>query len=156
MLNNDVLRSIRYMLDLTEPDLVQITKLGGFQVSLSDFGNFLRNDDEPEYLKCADHILAHFLDGLVIYRRGQEDAHPPMPLELPMTNNLVLKKLRVAFVLREDDILGIFNDVGFRIGRAELSAFFRRKEHQNYRECGDQVLRNFLKGLTQRARDVNK
>jgi uncharacterized protein YehS (DUF1456 family) len=152
VINNDVLRSIRYMLDLGDSDLVEVMKLGGLEVPLIDVQDFLRNDEDPHYLECPDRVMAHFLDGLVIHRRGKEDGHPPLPIELPMTNNIVLKKLRVAFILREDDILEIFQEVGFRIGRAELSAFFRREGHQNYRNCGDQVLRNFLKGLTARAR----
>jgi uncharacterized protein YehS (DUF1456 family) len=152
LLNNDVLRSIRYMLDFSEPGLVDVLKLGGLEVPVLDVQDFLRNEEDPEYLECPDMVLAHFLDGLVIHRRGREDGHPAQPIELPMTNNIVLKKLRVAFVLREEDILKIFSEVGLAMGRAELSALFRRPGHQNYRDCGDQVLRNFLKGLTQRAR----
>ncbi|MNY50207.1 hypothetical protein D3C86_1856970 [compost metagenome] len=96
--------------------------------------------------------MAYFLDGLVYFKRGKDENRPALPIELPMTNNIILKKLRVAFELKEDDILDIFSDAGFRVGRAELSAFFRRKGHFNYRECGDQMLRNFLKGLTLRLR----
>jgi len=140
------------MLDLTEPKLTAVFKEGGLEVPLRDVQDFLRNDEHPQYLKCEDRAMAHFLDGLVIHRRGRQEGQPPLPLELPMTNNIILKKIRVAFTLREDDILAILDEVGFRIGRAEVSAFFRRPDHQNYRECGDQVLRNFLKGLTARIR----
>lgn len=64
-----------------------------------------------------------------------------------MTNNDTLKKLRVALKLRDDDIIKILELVDFRIGKSELSAFFRREDHPNYVECGDQILRNFLNGL---------
>jgi uncharacterized protein YehS (DUF1456 family) len=147
MINNDVIRSIRYILNIRDNDLVKIFELADFQVPLLDVQDFLRNDEDPNYLECNDEVMAHFLDGLVYYKRGKDDRRPPVPLELPMSNNIVLKKLRVAFELREDDILGILEEAGFRVGRAELSALFRRKGHQNYRECGDQLLRNFLKGL---------
>lgn len=64
-----------------------------------------------------------------------------------MTNNDILKKLRVALSLRDDDILKILELVDFKISKSELSAFFRKEGHPNYRPCGDQVLRNFLNGL---------
>ncbi|GLB49947.1 hypothetical protein Y10_23150 [Neptunitalea sp. Y10] len=64
-----------------------------------------------------------------------------------MTNNDVLKKLRVALALRDDDIVEILKDADFAIGKTELSAFFRKEDHPNYKNCGDQVLRNFLNGL---------
>lgn len=64
-----------------------------------------------------------------------------------MTNNDILKKLRVALKLRDDDIVAILMLVDFRISKSELGAFFRKEDHPKYMECGDQILRNFLNGL---------
>ncbi|SHJ26202.1 DUF1456 family protein [Pseudozobellia thermophila] len=64
-----------------------------------------------------------------------------------MTNNDIFKKLRVALMLRDDEIVDILKQVDFNISKSELGAFFRKEDHPNYRECGDQVLRNFLNGL---------
>lgn len=64
-----------------------------------------------------------------------------------MSNNDILKKLRVALKLRDDDIVHILSLVDFKITKTELSSFFRAEDHPNYRNCGDQVLRNFLNGL---------
>lgn len=64
-----------------------------------------------------------------------------------MTNNDILKKLRVALMLRDDQIVEILELVDFRISKSELGAFFRAEDHPNYMECGDQVLRNFLNAL---------
>ena len=64
-----------------------------------------------------------------------------------MTNNDIFKKLRVALQLRDDQIVEILELVDFRISKSELGAFFRAEDHENYMECGDQVLRNFLNGL---------
>jgi uncharacterized protein YehS (DUF1456 family) len=64
-----------------------------------------------------------------------------------MTNNDILKKLRVALHLRDDEIVKILELADFRISKTELSAFFRNEDHPNYKNCGDQVLRNFLNGL---------
>ncbi|RYZ84156.1 MAG: DUF1456 family protein, partial [Proteobacteria bacterium] len=143
---------VRHMLDLKENDLAKILKLGGAGTLLHDVNDFLRPEEHPDYLVCNDYLMDQFLDGLVIQQRGPREGNTPAPPKLQMSNNVVLKKLRVAFNLREEDVLEIFSASGFKIGRAELSAFFRRPDHQNYRECGDQVLRNFLKGLTQRLR----
>jgi uncharacterized protein YehS (DUF1456 family) len=64
-----------------------------------------------------------------------------------MTNNDILKKLRVALQLKDDDIVKILSLVDFRITTTELGAIFRKEDHPNYKECGDQLLRNFLNGL---------
>ncbi len=64
-----------------------------------------------------------------------------------MTNNDILKKLRVALKLRDDQIEEILKLVDFNMSKSELGAFFRKEDHPNYVECGDQVLRNFLNGL---------
>jgi uncharacterized protein YehS (DUF1456 family) len=64
-----------------------------------------------------------------------------------MSNNDVMKKLRVALQLRDDEIIKILALVDFKIEKTELSAYFRDEEHTNFRPCGDQVLRNFLNGL---------
>ncbi|APQ18252.1 DUF1456 family protein [Maribacter hydrothermalis] len=64
-----------------------------------------------------------------------------------MTNNDIFKKLRVALKFRDDDIVDILQLVDFKISKSELGAFFRKEDHPNYMECGDQVLRNFLNGL---------
>ncbi|HLV47276.1 MAG TPA: DUF1456 family protein [Flavobacterium sp.] len=64
-----------------------------------------------------------------------------------MTNNDVLKKLRVALQLRDDEIVDILSLVDFRVSKGEIGNFFRNEDHPKYVECKDQILRNFLNGL---------
>lgn len=64
-----------------------------------------------------------------------------------MTNNDILKKLRIALKLKDDDILEILKLADFSLSKNEVNALFRNEEHPNYKECGDQILRNFLNGL---------
>ena len=64
-----------------------------------------------------------------------------------MSNNDILKKLRVALHLRNDEIIAILKLADFNISASELGALFRKEDHPNYKECGDQILRNFLNGL---------
>ncbi|GBH08649.1 hypothetical protein ALP99_01388 [Pseudomonas syringae pv. tomato] len=152
MMNNDVLRSVRYMLDISDSKIVEIIGLTGFEVSKSDVIAFMKKEEEEGYLDCSDEIMAHFLDGLVYFKRGKDESRPPQPIDLPITNNIVLKKLRVAFELKEDDMHAILKAAEFPVSKPELSALFRKVGHTNYRACGDQLLRNFLKGLTLRVR----
>lgn len=152
MMNNDVLRSIRYMLDISDAKVVEIAKLGGTDVTKAQIIAFTKKDEEEGFEPCSDEIMAHFLDGLVFFKRGKDESRPPLPVELPMTNNIVLKKLRVAFELKEEDMHAILKASDFPVSKPELSALFRKPGHNNYRPCGDQLLRNFLRGLTLRVR----
>ena len=64
-----------------------------------------------------------------------------------ISNNDILKKLRVALQLKDDDIIEILKHSDFKVTKTELSAFFRNEEHPNYKPLGDQILRKFLNGL---------
>ncbi|UXI70307.1 DUF1456 family protein [Tahibacter amnicola] len=154
MINNDVLRSIRFMLDLSEIKVAEITKLANaaFPIDQAQVRRYLKKDGEADFAECSDTMLAHFLDGLVFHCRGRDESLPPRPVEKRITNNLILKKLRVAFQLRDSDMHDIFQNAGFPVTKPELSALFRLPGHKNYRACGDQMLRNFLRGLTLRVR----
>lgn len=151
MINNDVLRSLRYMLNISEFKMVEITLLGGGVVSQPEMNSYIKQEDEPGFMECPQKIMAQFLNGLIYFKRGKDESRPPLPLEVP-TNNVVLKKLRVAFELKDEDIIDVLKAVSFSISKSELSAFFRKEGHPNYRSCGDQFLRNFLKALTLKLR----
>lgn len=148
MTNNDVLRSVRYLLNVGDGVLVDIVRLAGGEVSKAEMAAFLKSEDEQGYQPCSDQVMAYFLNGLVIHKRGKDPSRAPQPLEVPITNNAVLKKLRVAFELKDSDITSLIEKSGLRVSKAELGAFFRRPDHRNYRECGDQFLRNLLKAMT--------
>lgn len=152
MIHNDVLRSLRYALAISDGALVDMIKLGGQPVTIEAVRTYLKKEDEDGFVRCPDAVMGHFLDGLVFHRRGKDESRPQLPLQLPVSNNDILKKLRVAFELREDDIRQILATVDFPVSKPELSALFRKVGHDNYRACGDQLLRNFLKGLTLRLR----
>ena len=64
-----------------------------------------------------------------------------------LSNNDILKKLRIALSLRNDDIMEILKLVDFEISKGALGDFFRNEDNPGYVEAGDQVLRNFLNGL---------
>ena len=147
MVNNDVIRSLRYILNVNDQKIVDIIGLSGLKVTFADVRDCLLSEEDPNYIICDDEMTSHFLDGLIFFRRGKDDSRPRLPFELPVNNNVVLKKLRVAFELKEPDMHEILENAEYPVGRSELSAFLRKKGQPNYRECGDQVLRYFLKGL---------
>lgn len=64
-----------------------------------------------------------------------------------LTNNDILKKIRVALELKTEDMIHILSLVDFKITKGALGDLFRHEDHPNYVEAGDQVLRNFLNGL---------
>jgi uncharacterized protein YehS (DUF1456 family) len=148
MTNNDILRSLRYLLNAHNSKVVEICGLAGFNIPEAEVLAFMKDEEDPNYRNCPDEVLASFLNGLIILKRGKDESRPAPPIELPMSNNQVLKKLRVAFELKEEDMLRIISANGLEFTKAELSALVRAKDHRNYRPAGDQVLRNFLKGLT--------
>ncbi|HHQ2321068.1 DUF1456 family protein [Providencia rettgeri] len=152
MLNNYVLRSVRYMLDLSDAQMVKIVKLANLAVTKEEMVTWLKKDNEPEYVECNDNVMGHFLNGLIYHRRGKDENHPAPDVDSRLNNNIMLKKLRVAFELKDTDMIEIYQLVDFRVSKPELNAVFRKPGHKNYRECGDQLLRYFLKGLTIRLR----
>ena len=109
--------------------------------------NLLRRDDDEAYLECDSKTLERFLDGLIVHYRGPSDKKTTQT-QGSITNNLILKKLRIALEMKEEDMLAAFEKSENPLSRHEISALFRKPEHKNYRECGNQVMRHFLKGLT--------
>jgi len=63
-----------------------------------------------------------------------------------MTNNEIIKKLRIALDLKELDMIKIFELSSYEIKKSELSGIFRKEGHKNYKTCSDLVLNHFLDG----------
>ena len=155
MANNEILRSIRDALELDAATMIQIFKEAGREVGLSAIDAFLKTEDEDGYIPCSNPIMGFFLDGLIIHNRGKQ-AGSPAPAEKPLaelSNNAILKKLRIALDLKEDDLAGIFKLAGTVITKHELTALFRKPGHKHYKECTDQLLRAFIKGVALRPKD---
>ena len=97
-------------------------------------------------MKLNDNQLAIFLNGLIINNRGKKEGEQPIA-ESRLNNNIILRKLKIALNLKDDDIIDIMSLVDLRVGKHELSAFFRNPNQSQYRTCHDQFLRNFLLGM---------
>ena len=146
MTNNDVLRRIRYILDFGDEKMIALFALANCEVSRERVSNWLKKEDQDDYQALGDLQLATFLNGLINDRRGKKEGAQPVPEE-KLTNNIIFRKLKIALDFKDDDILAIMSLADLRMSRHELSAFFRKVGHKHYRECKDQILRNFMKGL---------
>ncbi|MCL4155896.1 UNVERIFIED_CONTAM: hypothetical protein GTU68_053449 [Idotea baltica] len=159
MTNNDILRRMRYIFDFDDSAMISLFALAGHEVSRSEVSDWLKKDDDPSFQMCSDALLAIFLDGVIIDMRGEKEGEQvakPVKLEGRLTNNMILRKLRIALDLKANDMLKILTSVNFIISKHELSAFFRKVGHKHYRECKNQILRNFLNGLQLKYRDITE
>ncbi|MDB0052033.1 DUF1456 family protein [Gammaproteobacteria bacterium] len=152
MTNNDCLRRIRYILDFNDSKMIAIFGLANVTTDRKEVSAWLKQDDDTGFEKCSDASFAAFLNGMIIALRGEKEGEPPR-VEIKLNNNMVFMKLKIALSLKADEILKILESAGQEISKHELSAFFRRPDHKHYRECKDQILRNFLNGLKINYRD---
>ena len=152
MTNNDCLRRIRYILDFNDSKMIAIFGLANVITDRKEISAWLKQDDDTDFEKCSDASFAAFLNGMIIALRGEKEGEPPR-VEIKLNNNMVFMKLKIALSLKADEILKILESAGQEISKHELSAFFRRPDHKHYRECKDQILRNFLNGLKINYRD---
>ena len=154
MTNNDILRKLRYALNINDSTMIALFKLVDHEIEQSNLTGLLKKEDEEGFVICSDDVLGYFLDGLIIHKRGRKENKPgeTRKPDSRLTNNSILKKLRIALELKEDAMLGILKLANVDISKSKLTALFRKEGHKNYKECGDQFLRKFLKGLSIRYR----
>jgi uncharacterized protein YehS (DUF1456 family) len=146
MTNNDIIRQIRYAFDYSDTKMIQLFALADLEVTRSQISNWLRKEGLPAYQELTDKQLAYFLNGLINDKRGLKEGVTMEP-ENRLNNNIKLRKLKIALNMRDEDIIKTMSLAGLRIGKPELSSFFRNPNHRQYRQCKDQFLRNFLHGV---------
>lgn len=149
MTPNDTMRRVRYIFDLDDAKMIAVFALGGCEVTRADVSDWLKKEEDPAYRECTEKHLASFLNGLIIEKRGRRDG-PPVVAEARLTNNLILTKLRIALELTGDDLMEVMALANHPVSKHEMSALFRKPGSKHYRECLDQILRNFLNGLQAR------
>jgi uncharacterized protein YehS (DUF1456 family) len=152
MTNNDILRRIRYTFNFNDSKMITLFGLADYQVTRAQVSDWLKKEEDPTYQKCTDTQLAIFLNGLINDKRGKKEG-PQQEPEKRLTNNIIFMKLKIALNLKAEDVLDIMALADLRMSKHELSAFFRKPGHKNYRECKEQILRNFLTGMQLKYRD---
>ena len=151
MTNNDILRRMRYTLDQNDAGLARLFALGGQEATLEEIDAWTRREEDAGYEPMTDFALATFLNGLITAKRGVREGKSP-PTERELDNNLILRKLRIAFELTTDDFVDLVKRAGKSVSKHEINAFFRRATQRQYRHCNDQYLRWILSGLQARER----
>lgn len=146
MTNNEILRRIRYLFDFSDLKMIALFKLADYDVQETKVHDWLKKEGDPLLVEITDRELAIFLNGLIIQKRGKREGPQPKP-ENSLTNNMILRKLKIVLNLKTDDILDLFALINKKISKHELSAFFRNPNNKSYRDCMDQYLRNFFNGL---------
>ena len=149
--NNKVLKRIRYALKYRDKKIKKIFALGGLDLSLDEINGLLVNESDPTYKNCSNKHLHCFLNGLIFFNRSSEGETPSEPPFIKISkhnaNNLVIKKLKIAFKFSQEEIIHIFNLGELPVTTTEVNGIFRGEKSKMYRECGDKYIRKFLKGL---------
>ncbi len=151
MTNNDILRRLRFIFDISDSKMIALCKSADLDVTRAEVSDWLKKDNDPDYKACVDETMATFLNGFINDRRGKRAGAQPVP-DKRLNNNLIFTKLKIALNLKAEDVLEVLALTGLHISKHELSAFFRKPGHKHFRACKDQVLRNFLNGLQKKHR----
>ncbi len=147
MTNNDILRRLRYALDINDAHVVKIFSHVVDNPNPTQVCSWLRRDEHADFQELPETMLCSFLDGLIIEKRGPHPSGKVPEAQGYLPTNEVLKKLRIALSMRDEDMLAVFKLAEFVVTKSELGAFYRAEGQRNYRKCPEQVLRKFLVGL---------
>ena len=146
MINNDILRRVSTIFNFDNDKIQAVSGLSESVISAEQLVAFFKEKDDPSYVEVSDAQLAGFLNGLIIEKRGPSDG-PARANELTLNNNAIFNKLKIALALKADEVIAVLELAELSLGKYELSAFFRNANHKHYRDCSDEVLSAFLKGL---------
>lgn len=146
MNNSDVLRNIRFTFDFNDDKMMKMCSFEDEHASRTEISAWLKKDEDPDFIEIPDRKLSIFLNSLIELKRGKKEGITMKP-DKYLNNNIILRKLKIAFALKTEDMVEIFKYVGMKVSPHEISAFFRKPQQRQYRKCLDQFLRNFLHGL---------
>jgi len=147
MTTNKILKKLQHILAADEEKMHHIFTLGGYELPKERVLGYLSEEGDKAFLDCGYEALGHFMDGLIVHKRGASDKKNASEDVVALDNNLILKKLRIAYELKEVDLYAIFHAVEIDISKTELNALFRKIGHKNYRTCPNSILELFLDGL---------
>jgi uncharacterized protein YehS (DUF1456 family) len=144
---NDILYKIQKALNLSQKEMLKAYELEAYEMSASHLDTLLKKHQEKEFKKCSFEELGVFLDGLVTLKRGPSPKKSSDEEAVELTNNLILKKLRIAMELKEPETEIIFGLGEAELSKQELKSLFRKETHKNFKACSDELLNAFLDGL---------
>jgi len=144
---NDILYKIKTALSLSIEEMLQAYKLEEYEMTEEHLDALLKKRQDKTFELCSYEELGVFLDGLVVLKRGPSPKKPDKDEIVELTNNLILKKLRIALELKEPETEIIFGLGDASLSKQELKSLFRKEGHKNFKACSDELLSAFLEGL---------
>ncbi|GIU00359.1 hypothetical protein TSL6_08650 [Sulfurovum sp. TSL6] len=146
---NEILYRIQKALNLTTEEMLEAYKLEAYKMDASHLESLLKRHQDDGFNVATYEELGVFLDGLVTLKRGPSPKKPNDDEAVELTNNLILKKLRIALELKEAETEIIFGLADVELSKQQLASLFRKEGHKNFRACSDELLMAFLDGLNE-------
>ncbi len=147
MKTNDILYKIQKALNLSQEEMLEAYKLAEYKMDATHLDSLLKRRLEEGFKLCSYEELGIFLDGFVTLKRGPSPKKNNDDEVVELTNNLILKKLRIALELKEAETEIIFSLADIELSKQQLASLFRKEGHKNFKECSDELLMAFLDGL---------
>jgi len=143
---NDILFKIKTALSLDEETMIKAYSMTEYEMTPSRLTNILKRRQDKDYQEASYEELGLFLDGFITLKRGSKPKNPNEEL-VELTNNLILKKLRIALELKDLELSIIFGLAEVPITHRQIGSLFRKEGHKNFKVCSDELLIKFLEGL---------
>ena len=144
---NEILYRIQQALNLTTEEMIEAYKLEAYNMETSHLESLLKRRNDIGFILCTYEELGLFLDGLVTLKRGPSPKKANNDEVIELSNNLILKKLRIALELKEAETEIIFGLADIELTKQQLASLFRKEGHKNFKACSDELLMAFLEGL---------
>jgi uncharacterized protein YehS (DUF1456 family) len=144
---NDILFKIKTALHLDSEMILKAYSLVEYEMNPERLDSILKKRQDKGYKEATYEELGLFLDGLVLFKRGERTSPKNDEEIVELTNNLILKKLRVALELKEPELVIIFALAEISITKRQIGSLFRKEGGKNFKLCSDELLLGFLEGL---------
>ncbi len=144
---NEILYHLQQTLGLSIEQMLEAYALVAYPMEPSHLASLLKRRQDKAFHLCSYEELGVFLDGLIVLKRGPSPKKANDDDAIPLTNNLILKKLRIALELKEPEVEIIFNLGDVQLSKQELKSLFRNENHKNFKACSNALLMAFLEGL---------
>jgi uncharacterized protein YehS (DUF1456 family) len=144
---NEILYRIKKALNLTTEEMLKAYSLEDYKMETSHLESLLKRRLDDGFVPASYEELGVFLDGLVTLKRGPSPKKTTSDEAVELTNNLILKKLRIALELKETETEIIFGLADVELSKQQLASLFRKEGHKNFKPCSDELLMAFLEGL---------
>lgn len=144
---NDILFKIKTALSLDNETIIKAYTLVEYEMSQERLTDILKKRKDKGYAEATYEELGLFLDGLILLKRGKASTIKDEDEVFELTNNLILKKLRVALELKEAELVILFALAEVTITKRQIGSLFRKEGGKNFKACSDELLLSFLEGL---------